>query len=176
MNAGDSRRVQICGLDFTPHWTRTEEGKEIPRLHFSGDVALTNAAAGALAAELSRLEWDVLAGIAPRCLPLLHVVSSFLGRERDVPLFGGSEESMVDPVELDTGSPGTWSVERSDFLLLPEKKIVLVTDVTWIPDPLQGPAVGLQGAGASVAARAAVLASQEIGESGDYVVANLLKI
>ncbi len=170
----EKQTIEVCGIEHVPQWMRTDAGEMVPRLRFNGNVALTNLAAGSLSGELARQSWDVLVGVAPRCLPLLHVLSSFLGRENYVPVHRSCRGDLHHPIGLGDEDGCPWSAERDHLAQLNDAAVMLVTDVAWNPDPLRGLSQQLQNRGIEVAGHAAVLVTGDLAAAKHYHFAGTL--
>ncbi len=172
MGEQETITLEICGLRRTLDAARAgDEGVSLP---LCGDVSLTNVSAGALATQLARREWDLLAGPAPRCLPLLHVLSTFLGRERYVPLHRSTHHDMTDPIMRVDGEGSPWILDGRDLEAVRDKRVVLVTDVIHDGGELEGAAELVEEAGGQVVGQAAVLVSPRAAETGDYILCDHL--
>ncbi len=166
--------VQICGLHRTLAITDTGCGRKRLSLRLEGDVALTNVSAGALATKLARLGWDLLAGPAPECLPLLQVLSTFLGREHYLALYRNAPPSMNSPLTTTGANDLFWFLDGRTAEHAKDQRVILIADAITSEATLQGAETLIEQAGGRVVGYAAILVSPPIARWEDLLFLNEL--
>ncbi len=137
------------------------EGKYRPHLQLLTDVQLTNVSAGVLAPQLTKLNWDILVGTTIETIPLLHMLSSFLGRDHYALCL--SDQNRPD------NSNGCDHAVDSEFAeLLTGKQLVTVQPLAIASKTAEKLTSSLQRTDVRLMAKAAVLVSEEIEDEYIY--------
>lgn len=160
--AGLRRQLPICPVN---------EHLSIAAFVMFSDVEITVAAAQELLARVP--EFDVILTAESKGIPLAYEMSRQSGKNY-VLARKGVKLYMVDPVEVDTKSittenPQKLYLDAQDMRNLKGKRVLIVDDVISTGRSLQSMEMLAELAGATIAARAAVLAEGEASEREDLI-------
>ncbi|MFO8059049.1 MAG: hypothetical protein R6U70_00105 [Bacillota bacterium] len=160
--------IEICGLHRTLGIKDAGGDGKHPSLPLCGDVTLTNVSAGALATKMAHLSWDLLAGPAPESIPLMQVLSTFLGREYYLPLHRRLTSSMRDPLIVSDSHSSLWVLDGRRAEDVRGRDVMLITDVITSDDTLRGARTLIERAEGRVTGCAAILVSPPIARRRDH--------
>ena len=172
--------VEIAGVKRDLPLFEVAPGVRIAVLNILGDVALTEAAADALAKRLSEVAFDVLVTAEAKSIPLIYALAVrtqkpyVVLRKAYKPYMG--EALQAETLSITTGQPQTLYLDEKDRALLAGKKVVLVDDVISTGSTLQGMRLLMEKAGAEVVAEAAIFTEGDRAKWRDIIALGHLPV
>jgi adenine phosphoribosyltransferase len=157
--------VEIAGVKRGLRLFEVKPGLKIAVLNILGDTELVEAAATALAAKLSTVDYDLLVTAEAKSIPLIHALSVrtqkpyVVLRKSYKPYMG--ETVQAETLSITTGAPQTLHLDEKDHDLVQGRRVILVDDVISTGSTLQGMRLVLQKAGAHVVAESAIFTEGE---------------
>lgn len=161
----DTYPVEIAGIKRQLPLVEVAPGVRIALLNILGDVELVRAAAQALAAQLTDIEYDVLVTAEAKSIPLIHTLAEECNKPYAVlrktykPYMG--EALSAEAVSITTGKPQTLYLDAKDRPLVDGNRVVLLDDVISTGSTQQAMRAVMEAAGAEVAAEAAIFTEGE---------------
>ena len=152
--------VEVAGVKRELPLFEIAPGIRIAILNILGDTELVQAAAHALALQLSDRNPEVLVTAETKSIPLVHAMSSRMDlpyvvlRKSYKPYMG--EALKAETLSITTGQPQTLILDQKDVEMMKGKKVVILDDVISTGSTLQGMRMILDKAGATVVAEAAI--------------------
>jgi len=153
--------IEIAGVKRDLRLFEIKPGLKIAILNILGDTELVQACARALAAQLAKVEYDMLVTAEAKSIPLAHALSVETKKPYTVlrktykPYMG--EALQTETLSITTGKPQVLILDEKDRVALHGKKTVILDDVISTGSTLQGMRMILDKAGASIVAEAAIL-------------------
>jgi len=161
----ETHPVEIAGVKRALRLFEVKPGLKIAVLNILGDTEFTEAAAGALAAKLAAIDYDILVTAEAKSIPLIHALAVrtqkpyVVLRKSYKPYMG--DAIQAETLSITTGAPQTLYLDEKDRQLVSGRRIILVDDVISTGSTLQGMRLVLQKAGAKVVAESAIFTEGE---------------
>jgi adenine phosphoribosyltransferase len=156
----DSFAVKVAGIKRDLPIIEVAPGVRIALLNILGDTEFVQAAAHALAKQLSTMGYDVLVTAEAKSIPLVHALSvetskPYVVLRKTYKIYMG-DAIHAETVSITTGQPQTLYLDAKDRTLIEGKRVVLVDDVVSTGSTQQGMRAVMEKAGAVIVAEAAI--------------------
>jgi len=165
--------LEVCGLKRNLPVIQVKPDLWIASFVMLGDTQLVNVCAGALAAELAGYDFDFLVGPEAKAVPLLHALSTILGRRRYIVCRKSVKSYMQHPLvvraeSITTQGAQTLVLDGVDAARIKGKRVVVVDDVVSTGGSMEAVEMLMEKAGAQIVCKAAVL-KEGSGYAGDLI-------
>lgn len=157
--------IDIAGLRRELRLFEVAPGTHIAVLNILGDTELVEAAARALAARLTAIDYTALVTAEAKSIPLVHALSVATAkpyvvlRKHYKPYMG--DALRAETLSITTGEPQTLYLDAKDRDRVSDARVVLVDDVISSGSTLQAMRAIMDRASATVAAETAILTEGE---------------
>lgn len=153
-------KVEVAGITRELPLFEVAPGVRIAVLNILGDTELVQAAAKALAIQLSEHNCEVLITAETKSIPLIHALSTFMDtpyvvlRKSYKPYMGDALKAETHSIT--TNAPQTLYLDEKDRRMIVGRRLALVDDVISTGSTLVGMRMIAEQAGADVVATAAI--------------------
>lgn len=172
--------VDIAGVRRSLPLLEVEPGIQIAVLNILGDTELVEAAAGALAEKLRLTGCSVLLTAEAKSIPLAHALSVALEQpyivlRKQYKAYMGNALS-AQTLSITTGKPQTLYLDAKDAERLEGARVAIIDDVISTGSTLEGMRKVARGAGADIAAEAAIFTEGDASRWGDVIALGHLPV